>query len=117
MSGSGGSIALNGSPTWTSDPITVTPGEVLSLVVSVQSTGVSSPGAAGLAYLGATGELLSTVTLLTTPLITNGFTILEQSVTVPSGVTEVRVTLRGFAVTDPATLGEVTFDDVGLFGT
>jgi len=117
VNGSGGSVALNGSPTWTSDPIAVTPGEVLSLVVSVRSTGMSSPGAAGIAYLSATGELLNTVTLLTTPLTTNGFTSIEQSVTVPSGVSEVRVTLAGFAFTDPATLGEVTFDDVGLFGT
>jgi hypothetical protein len=45
-----------------------------------------------------------------------GFTTLEQAVTLPIGVAQVRVVLTGFAATDTATNGTVTFDDVGLFG-
>jgi hypothetical protein len=36
-------------------------------------------------------------------------------VTIPAGVASVRVSLSGFAPTDVATAGTVTFDDVGLF--
>jgi hypothetical protein len=36
-------------------------------------------------------------------------------VTIPAGVTQVRVVLTGFTPTDTATAGTVTFDDVGLF--
>jgi hypothetical protein len=115
LTGAGGNAALSGVPTWASAPIAVAPGEVLDLVVSVKSTGASSAPTAGLAYLGAAGELLNTVTLITAPLTTSGFQTLEQTVTIPAGVTQVRVVLTGFAPTDTATAGTVTFDDVGLF--
>jgi hypothetical protein len=36
-------------------------------------------------------------------------------VTIPAGVANVRVVLKGFAATDTATQGTVTFDEVGLF--
>ena len=75
----------------------------------------SAPGV-GLAYLGAAGELLQTVRLIEVPLATQGFSTLEQSVTLPPGVAQVRVVLFGFAPTDTRTTGTVTFDDVGLFG-
>jgi hypothetical protein len=52
---------------------------------------------------------------VTTPLTSVGFSTLEQSVTIPAGVATVRVVLTGFAPTDLATAGTVTFDDVGLF--
>ena len=48
------------------------------------------------------------------PLTTAGFTTLSQTVTIPAGVARVRVSLTGFAPTDVATRGTVTFDDVGL---
>ncbi len=116
MSGNGGNVILAGSPTWTSDPIAVTAGETLSLVASVHSTGASSAAAAGLIYLGPLGQVLDTVTLLTAPLTTAGFATLEETVTIPAGVAQVRVVLTGFAPTDTSTLGTVTFDEVGLFG-
>jgi hypothetical protein len=114
-SGNGGNATLLGVPTWTSAPIDVAPGEVLSLRVTVSTDGVSSAPAAGLAYLGAAGELLSTVRLMDVPLDTGGFTTLETVVTLPPGVAQVRVILFGFAPTDLQTAGTVIFDDVGLY--
>ncbi|MGH2681933.1 MAG: CARDB domain-containing protein [Actinomycetota bacterium] len=115
ITGTGGSVALAGAPTWTSAPIDVTPGDTLDLVVSVDTNGVSSAPAIGLAYLGAAGQLLDTVKVLTAPLSTDGFTTLEKSVTIPTGVAEVRVVLIGFSATDTNTSGRVIFDDVGLY--
>jgi hypothetical protein len=115
-SGNGGSAATSGSPSWTSAPIAVVPGEVLTLAVSVQSLNPSSAASAGLVYLGAAGQVLNSVTLLTAPLTTSGFAKLERVVTVPAGVAQVRVKLVGFSPTDLRTSGTVRFDDVGLFG-
>jgi hypothetical protein len=113
--GNGGSALVYGSPSWTSDPVPVVPGEVLDLVVSVDAAGVSSAPSAGLVYLGPLGNVLNTVTLITAPLSTDGFRTLENTVTIPSGVASVRIALKGFAPTDVATSGTVKFDDVGLF--
>jgi hypothetical protein len=114
-SGSGGNAAAHGSPTWTSAPIDVAPGELLDLQVSVSSFGASSAPTVGLLYLGPLGNVLSQATLITAPLTTGGFQTLEQAVTIPAGVADVRIVLRGFAPTDLATSGAVTFDEVGLF--
>jgi hypothetical protein len=116
VTGNGGNAALAGSPTWTSAPIAVTPGETLDLVVSVGSLGTSSASTAGLVYLGALGQVLGEVTLITAPLTTAWFQTLDQAVTIPAGVAEVQVVLSGFAPVDAATAGTVTFDNVGLFG-
>lgn len=116
MTGTGESVALHGAPTWTSEPIAVVAGEVLSLRASVHSEDLSSAASIGLAYLGPAGELLETVTLATADLRTDGFALLDETVTVPAGVTEVRVVLAAFAPTDLATAGSVTFDDIGLYG-
>jgi Subtilase family/CARDB len=115
ITGTGGSAMLDGVPPWTSDPIAVTAGEVLDLVVSVKANGLSSAPSAGLLYLGAAGQLLETVKVLSAPLTTVGFQTLEQTVTIPAGAASVRVVLTGFAPADVATAGTVTFDDVGLF--
>ncbi len=115
ITGTGGSALLAGSPSWTSDAIAVTAGEALDFVVSVRASGLSSAPGGGLAYLGPTGQVLDTARLITAPLTTVGFQTLEQTVTIPAGVAQVRVVLSGFASTDVATSGTVTFDDVGLF--
>ena len=115
MSGTRKSAVLYGVPTWTSAPIDVLAGDLMSLRVTVSTSGTSSAPSAGLAYLGPAGELLSTVRLIDVPLSTNGFTTLEQLVTLPPGVAQVRVVLFGFSATDLRTSGTVTFDDVGLF--
>jgi hypothetical protein len=115
MSGTGGNALVAGPPTWTSDPISVAAGAALDLGVSVQARGVSSPPSAGLVYLGAAGQVLETVKLISAPLTTVGFERLEQTVTIPAGVAQVRVVLSGFSPTDLTTSGTVTFDDVGLF--
>ena len=114
--GNGGSAASSGSPTWTSDPIAVTPGEALTFTLAVSSVSASSAANAGLVYLGAAGNVLSTVNLITASLTTTGFQKLEQAVTIPAGVAQVRVKLVGFAPTDTRTSGTVKFDEVGLFG-
>jgi hypothetical protein len=59
--------------------------------------------------------VLDTVKVASAPLQTDGFAALEQSVTIPPLVAEVRVVLAGFAATDLATSGTVTFDDVGVY--
>jgi len=115
LTGNGGNALVHGSPSWTSDPVAVTPGEALELAASVRTDGVSSAPTAGLIYLGPAGEVLQTVRLLTAPLATNGFASLSQVVTIPAGVAQVKVVLAGFAATDIATRGTVTFDEVGLF--
>jgi M6 family metalloprotease-like protein/uncharacterized repeat protein (TIGR01451 family) len=116
LTGDGRSVVLAGMPSWTSAPIDVTAGEVLELQASVGADGLSSAPAVGLAYLGAAGEVLETVRLLQLPRQTDGLTTLVESVTLPPGVTQVRVILFGFSPTDLRTSGTVTFDDVGLFG-
>jgi hypothetical protein len=115
LTGNGGSALVHGSPTWTSDPVAVTVGETLELYADVRTNGLSSAPTAGLIYLGPAGNVIQTVRLLTAPLATGGFTTLSQTVTIPAGVARVKVSLTGFAPTDVATNGTVTFDDVGLF--
>lgn len=115
FTGTGGSAALAGSPTWTSDPIDVSAGETLNVSAYVSSAGASSAGRLAVAYLGPAGELLDTVTVLTAPLSTDGFELVESTVTVPAGVTQVSLVLAGFAATDLATSGSVTYDDLWVY--
>jgi hypothetical protein len=115
ITGTGGSVALAGAPTWTSDPIDVAPGEVLDLVVSADTNGMSSAPGVRLAYLGAAGQVIDTVRVLTAPLSTDGFATLENTVTIPAGAAQVRVVLTGFSPTDTRTSGTVIFDDIGLY--
>ncbi|MDQ3822368.1 MAG: immune inhibitor A [Actinomycetota bacterium] len=105
--GSDGSRSVTAGPggSWTSDPVVVQAGEKLDLVVT-------SSGAAGTAVvqqLSATGAVLSS---LTTPLEATSagtWRTVEQSITVPAGVTQLRVVLLG------AALGTTRFDAVGLW--
>jgi hypothetical protein len=115
ISGNGGNAALSGSPSWTSAPITVAPGQMLDFAVAVRSAGATSAASAGLVYLGAAGQVIGAVTLITAPLTTSSFATLQQTVAIPVGVAQVRVKLTGFALTDTATAGTVTFDNVGLY--
>ncbi len=116
ITGNGGNVALAGMPTWTSDPIAVTGGQVLTLRASVLAANTSSAPAIGLAYLGAAGQVLDTVRLIEVPKLVSGSRVLETDLTVPAGVAQVRVVLSGFAASDLATKGSVTFDEVGLYG-
>jgi hypothetical protein len=116
ITGTGRSVLLAGMPTWASAPIPVVPGEVLDLVASVKSTNASSAPAVELAYLGPAGLVLESVRALAAPLSANTFVTLERAVTIPAGVTAVRLVLAGFAPTDTRTSGSVTFDHVGLYG-
>ena len=116
VTGSGGSALLARSPAWTSDPIVVAADETLTLRVSVSSVGASSAPTAGLVYLDALGQVISTDTLITAPLATEGFRMLESDVAVPADVVAVQVRLAGFSPLDGSASGRVAFDDVGLFG-
>jgi len=115
ITGTGANAVLAGVPTWTSDAIAVSAGEILTLSARVQVEGASSAPSIGVAYLGPAGNVLSTVAVLSAPLRTDGFELIEESLTVPAGVAEVRVILAGFAPTDIRTRGVVTFDEIGLF--
>ncbi|HUP33054.1 MAG TPA: S8 family serine peptidase [Gaiellaceae bacterium] len=115
LTGTGGSALLSGSPTWTSAPVDVTAGETLDLVVAVRTSDLSSAATVGLVYLDAAGLVLDTVALLTGPLTSDGFMTLEEAVTIPAGVGQVRVVLTAFAPTDTATRGTATFDLAGLY--
>jgi immune inhibitor A len=115
MQGNGGNAAVSGSPTWTSAPVSVGAGEVYDVTATVKANGLSSAPSLSVLYLGAAGQVLGTVKVLSAPLQTDGFKALEQSVTIPPLVTQVRVVLTGFAPTDLATRGTVTFDDVGVY--
>jgi hypothetical protein len=114
ITGTGGSIALSGAPTWTSAPVTVVAGEVLTLSIDVSCVGLSSAPTVGVAYLGSAGQVLSTLSLLSLPKVTAGFATVERAITIPAGVTAVRIVLTGFSATDAATAGTVTFDNVRL---
>lgn len=115
VSGNGGNALIAGSPSWTSDAIAVTPGEMLTLAVTARSDNTSSPATAELVYLDATGNALCLFTALTAPRTTGGFATVQQLITIPAGVAQVRIVLRGFAPNDVATAGAVTFDEIGLF--
>jgi hypothetical protein len=115
VTGTGGNAVLAGVPRWTSAPIEVTPGEVLDVTASVRTDGASSAPAVGMAYLGATGQVLDTTRVLTAPLTTDGFATLQRSLTIPVGVAELRLVLLGFAPTDTNTRGTVVFDNVGVY--
>ncbi len=115
MQGNGGNAVASGSPTWTSAAVSVQAGQVYDVTAAVKAQGLSSAPSLGLVYLGAAGQVLDTVKVLSSPLQTDGFKALEQSVTIPPLVTQVRVVLTGFAPTDLATRGTVTFDDVGVY--
>lgn len=55
------------------------------------------------------------MTVLTAPLSTDGFELVESTVTVPAAVTQVSLVLAGFAATDLATSGSVTYDDLWVY--
>lgn len=59
----------------------------------------SSAPSVSLAYLGATGQLLSKVTVRTAPLTSGGFATLDKTFSVPAGVASVRIVLTGFSPT------------------
>jgi hypothetical protein len=115
ITGTGKSVVLHGLPAWSSAPIAVSPGQRLSLSLDVASQGLSSAPSVGVAWLDATGGLLSSVTALTAPLKSSGFVTLEKALSVPAGVSGLRIVLYGFSATDLATRGTVTFDNVGLY--
>jgi hypothetical protein len=100
---------------WTSAPIAVTPGETYILAMTVKTVNVSSGPQLNLVYLDALGNVLNTVTGITTNL--TGSTAAQEvlgQVTIPPGVSQVRVVLAGFSPTDLNTQGTIWLDDIWL---
>jgi hypothetical protein len=113
--GNGGPASLR-NPTWTSAPIAVTPGETLDLALTLRTQNLSSAPRLQVTYLDAVGRVLNTVTGIATNLTgDNAATQVLGRVTIPTGVSQVRLVLTGFSPTDLATRGTVWFDDIWLW--
>lgn len=98
-------VSLTGAgSSWTSSAFAVTPGAPLTVSASVRATGITASVA--LAFVGAGGAVLDTVTALTTPLATGGFVPLEEQLVAPPGAVQARVVLTGSGA---------VFDDVDVF--
>ncbi|HEX6290179.1 MAG TPA: CARDB domain-containing protein, partial [Herpetosiphonaceae bacterium] len=115
VTGNGGAATLL-NPTWTSAPIAVTAGQTYSLAMTIKTQGVSSAPSLQVTYLDAAGTVLSRVSGIATTI--TGDSAAQQvlgQLTIPAGVSQVRITLTGFGATDLATRGTVWFDDVWLW--
>lgn len=100
---------------WLSDAIGIEPG-VFDLAVTIKTVGASSSPSVQLQFLNTLGAVTSTVTALAPTLIgTNSATQLIGTVTIPTGISSVRVVLVGFAPADVSRMGTVYFDDVWLW--
>lgn len=101
------------NPTWTSAPFPVTAGQTYQLAMTIKTQAVSSAPRIQITYLDALGNILNTVTGLTTNLTgSNPFQQVMSQVTIPAGVSQVRLILTGFSPTDLRTQGTIWIDDV-----
>ena len=113
--GNGGPATLL-NPAWTSAPIPVTAGQTYNLAMTVQAQNLSSAPSLSVQYLNALGNVVSTATGIATNV--SGTTGMQQvlgQVTVPTGVTQVRLKLLAFSPTDLTTRGNIYFDDVWVW--
>lgn len=114
--GTTGLGVLTGRPSWTSAPIDVTPGTTYDLAMTMASEGSSSSPGMSVSYLDSTGAVLGTVTGIATTLTRDApARQVTGRITVPAGVSKVRLTLTGFALTDSAPGGTVWFDDIWMW--
>jgi hypothetical protein len=84
--------------------------------MTVQAQNLSSAPALSVQYLNAVGEVVGTVTGIATTI--NGTTGLQQvlgQVSIPAGVSQVRLKLLAFSPTDLTTRGTVYFDDIWMW--
>jgi hypothetical protein len=101
---------------WISDTIGVQAGEVLDVAVFAKTVNASSSPSVHVSFLNSAGAVMSTVNAITSSLSgTNAATQLIGQVTIPAGVTGLRIVLLGFAPTDLSRTGAVYFDDVWLW--
>jgi hypothetical protein len=113
--GTGGPAAVN-NPSWTSAPINVAPGQTLNVAAAVSTVGVSTSPVVQVVYLDATGHILNTINAITSNFSGScGAQQLLGQITVPQGVSQLRIKLAGFNPTDPATRGTVYFDDAWVW--
>lgn len=104
------------NPAWTSAPIAVTAGQTYNLAMTVKTQGLSSAPSLQVTYLDAAGAVLSKVAGITTSI--TGDSAAQQvlgQITVPAGVTQVRLVLTGFSATDLNTRGTAWFDDIWMW--
>ena len=101
---------------WVSGIIEVTAGTVYDLAMTV--TPVNAPTAAPslrVSLLGPTGTVTSAITALAAPAGGTTATQLIGQVTIPTGVSQIRLVLAGFAPADLRPAGTVWFDDIWLW--
>jgi hypothetical protein len=83
--------------------------------MTVKTQGASSAPSLDVTYLNAVGSVLSKITGIATNLA--GDSAAQEvlgEITIPPGVSQVRLTLVGFSPTDLRTQGTVWFDDIWL---
>jgi hypothetical protein len=115
VTGNGGAATLL-NPSWTSAPIDVAAGQTYRLAMTVKTQGLSSAPSLQVTFLDAAGTVLNKVTGITTSI--TGDTAAQEvlgQITLPPGVTQVRLTLTGFSALDPATHGSAWFDDIWMW--
>lgn len=110
-------VVTGESGEWVSGIIEVTAGTVYDLAMTV--TAVNAPTAAPslqVSLLGPTGTVTGALTALAAPAGgTAGATQLLGQITIPPGVSQIRLVLSGFAPTDLRPAGTVYFDDIWLW--
>ncbi len=104
------------TPSWSSAPINVTPGQTYDLAMTVSTVSASSSPSISVSYLDATGMVLGkSVGIATTLTGSSAARQVTGAITVPSGVSSVRLTLTGFAPTDLTPSGSAWFDDLWMW--
>lgn len=109
----GGSVTSG--PAWTSSPIDVTPGHAYDLAMTVATTESPSPPSLSVSYLDSAGTVVGTAIGIATAL--TGDTAAKDvigHIVIPSGVSQVRLNLTGFAAGDAGPQGTVWFDDIWM---
>jgi hypothetical protein len=99
---------------WTSRPFAVSPGKLLTARVDVRQSGTTSAPSIGVTFLSAAGTVVQSV-VVGQGAVGALLSTVSGTVTVPPGVAQARVVLRGFASTDLAPAGRATFDNVRAY--
>jgi hypothetical protein len=104
------------NPTWTSAPIDVAPGQLYNLAMQISTAGLSSAPRLQVVYLNAMGNVIGQVTGIVTNITgTSAVQEVAGQITIPPGVSQVKVVLVGFSPTDLKTQGTVWFDEIWLW--
>lgn len=114
--GAKGTGLATGAGTWTSAPIGVKAGERYDLAMTVGTLDASAPPSLRVSYLDPTGAVVSKVVGITTTLTGNSpAREVTGEITVPAGVSHLRLALSGSTPTDLTPTGTVWFDDLWMW--